>query len=71
MATTPYQSALELARSLSGEEQSRLIRELSTQPSSEAKRIVSILDLAGLGAELWGQMDAQDYVRSERASWPD
>jgi len=71
MATAPYQSALDLARSLSDEEQARLVQELSSKPTSTAKRPVSILDLAGLGAELWQQMDAQDFVRSERASWPD
>ena len=29
----------------------------------------SIMELEGLGAELWEGIDAQEYVRQERASW--
>ena len=29
----------------------------------------SIMELEGLGAEIWEGIDAQEYVRQERASW--
>ncbi len=29
----------------------------------------SILELEGLGAEIWKGIDAQEYVRKERESW--
>jgi len=29
----------------------------------------SILELEGLGAEIWKGIDAQEYVRKERAAW--
>jgi len=32
-------------------------------------RYHSILELEGLGAEIWQNIDAQDYIRKERASW--
>ncbi|MFZ0392456.1 MAG: hypothetical protein WCF17_15640 [Terracidiphilus sp.] len=71
MATVDYKDALEKAVALSPEEQSRLIRELEmriaakTAPASQR----SILDLCGLGKEIWGGVDAQEYVTRERSSW--
>lgn len=29
----------------------------------------SIMELEGLGADIWEGIDAQEYVRQERASW--
>lgn len=29
----------------------------------------SIMELEGLGAEIWKDIDAQEYVRKERESW--
>jgi hypothetical protein len=29
----------------------------------------SIMELEGLGAEIWEGIDAQEYVRQERATW--
>jgi hypothetical protein len=31
----------------------------------------SILDLKGLGKEIWAGIDAVEYVRNERDSWDD
>ncbi len=71
MATTPYESALKMAVLLSYEEQLRLIQELEEhaigKPSTQSPR--SIMDLCGLGKEIWDGIDAQEYVRQERASW--
>jgi hypothetical protein len=32
-------------------------------------KATSILELGGLGQEIWQQRDAQEYVDGERASW--
>jgi hypothetical protein len=71
MATATYESALELARSLSSQEQLRLIHELSVQSTQfeETPKKRSVLDLCGLGAEIWEGIDAQKYVNEERSSW--
>jgi hypothetical protein len=71
VAASTYQSALELAGSLKPEEQMRLVRELLSgslgAQSSPAQS--SLLELCGLGAEIWHLIDAQEYVHRERASW--
>jgi len=60
-----------MAESLSLDEQLRLIQELTANAgngaSSEAP--ASVLELRGLGKEIWQGMDAQEYVRRERSSW--
>lgn len=35
----------------------------------ESRKSLSILDLQGLGKELWENVDAADYVARERDSW--
>ncbi len=65
-----YKQALKLARKLRRAERSRLIDALvlpRLSKSNSKKR--SILELQGLGKEIWNGMDAQEYVRRERASW--
>jgi hypothetical protein len=66
-----YETTLQMAASLSREEQLRLIEELAARsidgPSSASPS--SILELCGLGKEIWEGIDAQEYVREERASW--
>ena len=71
MAAASYESALHLARSLSEQEQLRLIHELMMQPSDPTAKLAetSILDICGLGSDLWQQVDAQEYVRNERSTW--
>ncbi len=71
MAASSYDSALEFAGSLPAEEQLRLVRALLTQSSAVKPGAgqSSILELHGLGAEIWNNIDAQEYVRSERSSW--
>jgi hypothetical protein len=71
MASMTYESTLELARSLSPEERLQLIRELADQPASSEGIPVktSVLDLCGLGAEIWEGIDAQTYVDAERSTW--
>jgi hypothetical protein len=71
MATTSYENALRMAESLSRDEQLRLIQELAahTEAGASSNKKTSVLELCGLGQEIWLQMDAQDYVNRERASW--
>lgn len=64
-----YQDAL---KTLTRDELERLHKALLERlqamvPSAPARR--SLLDLEGLGAEVWGGLDAQAYVNHERDSW--
>jgi hypothetical protein len=68
MATTSYEQALRVAESLPREEQLRLIQELA-EHSAHGEGTTSVMELCGLGQEIWQQKDAQEYVNSERASW--
>jgi hypothetical protein len=71
MVAPSYESALQMAVSLSREEQLRLIHELMAPVVNEttSKEQTSVLALCGLGQEIWQRMDAQEYVRRERSSW--
>ncbi|MGH9607406.1 MAG: hypothetical protein ACRD3N_17090 [Terracidiphilus sp.] len=71
MASHAYENALRMALSLSYKERLRLIQELSEHGSGKSSPDPqhSILELRGLGAEIWQGIDAQEYVNSERASW--
>lgn len=63
---------LELAGKLPEKEQLELISKLSYRLSS--KRVVKSkpktwMKMAGLGKEIWKNIDAKEYVRQERAGW--
>ena len=45
----------------------KLITEITA--SGEAQQNLNIYDLKGVGKEVWKNIDAQEYVNSERASW--
>ncbi len=45
----------------------KLITEITA--SGEAQQDLNIYDLKGVGKEVWNNIDAQEYVNSERASW--
>jgi hypothetical protein len=68
---TPYEDILRHVESLSSAEQLRLISDLAEhlRTHGEPKPRTSILDLQGLGKEIWKGIDAQEYVDRERASW--
>jgi len=61
-----------LAGRLPVNEQLELIAKLSAQlagkKTTQAQR-KTWMEMAGLGAEIWRDVDAQEYVRRERASW--
>ncbi|HEY9606459.1 MAG TPA: hypothetical protein V6C85_32925 [Allocoleopsis sp.] len=74
MAT--YQDIRRQVETLSPEEQLQLLEELaaivrrrmSSRPMTpKPKR--NIMELEGLGKEIWQGIDAQEYVDRERASW--
>lgn len=66
-----YKEVLSQARSLTPDEQLQLIEDLISvvrhRVTPKPKR--SILELEGLGKEIWNGIDAQEYVNQERASW--
>jgi hypothetical protein len=71
MAASTYEKALRIAESLSPEDRRRLLEELSGRAAKDAPSEPqhSIMELRGLGKEIWEGIDAQEYVNSERASW--
>ncbi|HVA88317.1 MAG TPA: hypothetical protein VNL71_00600 [Chloroflexota bacterium] len=67
----PYEQILDQAGRLDPEEQLRLLEDLAalvrrglTPPIRHV-----ITELRGLGKAVWQDVDAQDYVNQERASW--
>jgi hypothetical protein len=78
MATPTLDDVLSQAAALKPEEQLLLLARLaehvrvvySEQPIlQETDRKRSILDLEGVGAELWRGIDAQEYVDKLRDEW--
>ena len=71
MGATSYESVLQAVEALPPEDQVRLAEVLnkrSTQAEVSPKRR-SITELRGLGKEIWQGIDAQEYVKRERAAW--
>lgn len=68
---TKYLEVLNLAQELTPEEQLQLIEDLISVARHRvtAKPPRSILELEGLGKEVWNGIDAQEYVNQERDSW--
>ena len=68
-----YHEIRRQVESLTPDEQLRLLEELAgfirqrTTLTPKPKR--SILELRGLGKEIWNGIDAQEYVNQERSSW--
>ncbi len=66
-----YDSILQKVECLSQAEQLRLISQLAERLSAQTPSgaPASILELQGLGKDLWRGVDAQTYVDHERSSW--
>ncbi len=66
-----YKEVRRQVESLTVDEQLRLLEELAAivryRVIPKPKR--SILELRGLGKEIWKGIDAQEYVNQERDSW--
>ena len=71
MGAYTYENALQIATSLSLEDQRRLLAELTARTAKDPQPVPehNIMELCGLGKEIWEGIDAQEYVRNERASW--
>jgi hypothetical protein len=68
---TPYQDIRHQVENLTPEEQLHLLEELAAMVRSRMtqKPKRSIMELEGLGKEIWQGIDAQAYVDQERDSW--
>jgi hypothetical protein len=69
MAT--YQEVRRQVENLTPDEQLQLLEDLAAMLRNRmiAKPKRSIMELEGLGKEIWQGLDAQEYVNQERASW--
>jgi len=70
MATAEYEQAVQVVETLTRTEQERLARRLLhlNRPPRAGER-VSIMELKGLGKELWRGIDSDAYLQAERDSW--
>ena len=71
MQTVAYREALERARQLTPDEQLELLEELAAivRKRVTAKPKHSIMELKGLGKEIWERIDVEKYIEEERNSW--
>jgi hypothetical protein len=71
MSTITYQETLRQVRRLTPADQLRLLEELVVlvRRRVTTRTCRSILELQGLGKEIWKDIDAQEYIDRERASW--
>jgi hypothetical protein len=67
-----YEAILQAIQKLSPADRSRLLSDLADKApsrSGEKVRAQSLLKLRGLGAEIWANIDPDEYVDQERSSW--
>jgi hypothetical protein len=69
MSTDAYDEVLSKVRNLTADEQRNLAAEVKNLLGSNGNGRRSVLELQGLGKDVWRDIDAQEYVRQERASW--
>ncbi len=72
VSETTIDCVLDMSKRLSLGDQLALISQLSERVRRELDRDgepVDMLSLAGLGAELWQEIDVDAYLEQERASW--
>lgn len=71
MAMSTYEQVLNMTKHLELPEQLQLLEALSriVRYQVEEKQVHSIMELEGLGAEIWQGVDAQEYINQERDSW--
>jgi hypothetical protein len=71
MSTAAYYEILNRAQRLSPVDQLRLLEDLAAivrrQVAPQPRR--SIMELQGLGKEIWRDIDAQEYIDQERDTW--
>jgi tripartite-type tricarboxylate transporter receptor subunit TctC len=64
---TNVETLIEAAKNLSAEEREQLL--LALRKSDDNPKVRRITEIRGLGKEIWQEIDAQDYVKTERDSW--
>jgi DNA-binding HxlR family transcriptional regulator len=66
-----YQEIRRQIQTLTPDEQLRLLEELAAivRHRIQPKPKRSILELEGLGKEIWQGIDVQEYINQERDSW--
>lgn len=71
MTTHTYHHVLDQVQNLPLEDQQRLLEDLEAiiQLRLAAKPKHSILELRGLGKEIWEGIDVEQYLNEERNSW--
>lgn len=71
MAMSTYDQVLKMTKRLKLPEQLQLLETLSRMVRDQVTETKShsIMELEGLGAEIWRDVDAQAYIDQERASW--
>ncbi len=71
MSIYAYDEILSRIQLLPPEDQLRLLEDLATMVRQQltAQPLHSILELEGLGQEIWNGIDAQEYVDQERDAW--
>ncbi len=72
MAESGYEALLQAIEKLTPSDQERLMSELTDRLShriGEQPRQHSIVELRGLGKEVWSGVDPDEYVEQERSSW--
>ncbi len=65
-----HSNVLTMIQKLDPEDQLQLIEELAVILRNKmARKKHSVLELQGLGKEIWKGVDAQEYVNRERGTW--
>lgn len=66
------QKMIQEARTLSVEERKQLIKalvDIVNEPAATPPKKRNLLELAGLGAEIWEGIDPQEYITQLRSEW--
>jgi len=71
MSRIDLEEVLKTAKQLNAEEQLQLISELTQSLRLTLKKTSKhkLMDLSGVGAELWRKVDVDGYLNKERDSW--
>ena len=71
MQIIKYTKLLEQVENLNQSEQLLLLEQIAVliRRKTTVKTRRSILELQGMGKEIWKDIDAQDYIDKERKSW--
>jgi hypothetical protein len=72
MSTYAYRQVLDQVQHLTPEEQLQLLGDLAAivqRYQISPKPLHSILELEGLGKEIWEGIDVDKYIEQERNSW--